>query len=196
MVYTFRATIPESKVFYRVYEIKGDMTLFRFNSFITDNLGFSPDQMVMFEGYDEKGALCSEYGLFDMGDGAMDTVTFDKVLERGETELHFVFDLRNDRFICLKFEGETGYLPMRAYPALVEEKARIPTSSAPALRKNPSYPNCIPRVTANSLRSTMTLTTSMIWMMKTKTTTKCSTTGKERNFTTRAKAKTKTDFLA
>ena len=92
MVYTFRATIPESKVFYRVYEIKGDMTLFRFNSFITDNLGFSPDQMVMFEGYDEKGALCSEYGLFDMGDGAMDTVTFDKVLERGETELHFVFD--------------------------------------------------------------------------------------------------------
>ena len=144
MVYTFRATIPESKVFYRVYEIKGDMTLFRFNSFITDNLGFSPDQMVMFEGYDEKGALCSEYGLFDMGDGAMDTVTFDKVLERGETELHFVFDLRNDRFICLKFEGETGYLPMRAYPALVEEKGQNPDQFRARFEEEPVVPKLHP----------------------------------------------------
>ncbi len=144
MVYTFRATIPESKVFYRVYEIKGDMTLFRFNSFITDNLGFSPDQMVMFEGYDEKGALCSEYGLFDMGDGAMDTVTFDKVLERGETELHFVFDLRNDRYIRLVYEGETGYLPMRAYPALVEEKGQNPDQFRARFEEEPAIPKLHP----------------------------------------------------
>ncbi len=144
MVYTFRATIPESKVFYRVYEIKGDMTLFRFNSFITDNLGFSPDQMVMFEGYDEKGALCGEYGLFDMGDGAMDTVTFDMVLERGETELHFVFDLRNDRYIRLVYEGETGYLPMRAYPALVEEKGQNPDQFRARFEEEPAIPKLHP----------------------------------------------------
>ena len=144
MVYTFRATIPESKVFYRVYEIKGDMTLFRFNSFITDNLGFSPDQMVIFEGYDEKGTLCSEYGLFDMGDGAMDTVTFDKVLARGETELHFVFDLRNDRYIRLVFEGETGYLPMRAYPALVEEKGQNPDQFRVRYEEEPVVPKLHP----------------------------------------------------
>ena len=144
MVYTFKATIPESKVFYRVYEIKGDMTLFRFNSFITDNLGFSPDQMVMFEGYDEKGTLCGEYGLFDMGDGAMDTVTFDKVIERGETELHFVFDLRNDRYIRLVFEGETGYLPMRAYPALVEEKGQNPDQFRARYEEEPAIPKLHP----------------------------------------------------
>ena len=140
MVYTFRATIPESKVFYRVYEIKGDMTLFRFNSFIVDNLGFSPDQMVIFEGYDEKGSLCSEYGLFDMGDGAMDTITFDKVLERGETELHYVFDLRNDRYIKLVYEGETSYLPMRAYPALVEEKGQNPDQFHVRIEEEPVLP--------------------------------------------------------
>ena len=144
MVYQFRATIPESKVFYRVYEIKGEMTLFRFNSYITDNLGFSPDQMVIFEGYDEKGTLCSEYGLFDMGDGAMDTVTFDKVLARGETELHFVFDLRNDRYIRLVFEGETGYLPMRAYPALVEEKGQNPDQFRVRYEEEPVVPKLHP----------------------------------------------------
>ena len=144
MVYQFRATIPESKVFYRVYEIKGDMTLFRFNAFITDNLGFSPDQMVMFEGYDEKGALCSEYGLFDMGDGAMDTITFEKVLERGETELHYVFDLRNDRYIRLVFEGETSYLPMRADPALVEEKGQNPDQFRVRIEEEPVVPKLHP----------------------------------------------------
>ena len=85
MVYQFRATIPESKIFFRVYEIKGDMSLFKFNLFLVDDLGFSPDQMVLFEGYDAAGTLCSEYGLFDLGDGSMDTVTFDKVAARGES---------------------------------------------------------------------------------------------------------------
>ena len=144
MVYQFRATIPESKIFYRVYEIKGEMTLFRFNSFITDNLGFSPDQMVMFEGYDEKGVLCSEYGLFDMGDGAMDTVSFEKVLARGETELHFVFDLRNDRYIRLVYEGEAPYLPMRAYPALVEEKGQNPDQFHARFEEEPAVPKLHP----------------------------------------------------
>ena len=144
MVLQFRATIPESKVFYRVYEIKGDMTLFRFNSFITDNLGFSPDQMVMFEGYDEKGTLCSEYGLFDMGDGAMDTMTFEKVLARGETELHYVFDLRNDRYIKLVYEGETSYLPMRAYPALIEEKGQNPDQFRVRYEEEPVVPKLHP----------------------------------------------------
>jgi len=144
MVYQFRATIPESKVFYRVYEIKGDMTLFRFNSFITDNLGFSPDQMVLFEGYDEKGALCSEYGLLDMGDGSMDTVTFDKVLQRGEVELHYLFDLRNDRYIKLVFEGEVAFLPMRAYPALVEEKGQNPDQFHARFEEAPAAPTLHP----------------------------------------------------
>jgi hypothetical protein len=116
------------------------MTLFRFNSFIVDNLGFSPDQMVMFEGYDEAGKLCGEYGLFDMGDGAMDTVTFEKVLARGETELHYLFDLRNDRYIKLVYEGETTYLPMRAYPALVEEKGQNPDQFHVRIEEEPVVP--------------------------------------------------------
>ncbi|MBQ5935634.1 MAG: hypothetical protein IKQ01_00835 [Bacteroidales bacterium] len=153
MVHQFRATIPESKVFYRVYEIKGEMTLFRFNSFITDNLAFSPDQMVIFEGFDEKGKLCSEYGLFDMGDGAMDTVTFDKVLERGETELHFVFDLRNDRYIKLVYEGQVPYLPMRAYPALVEEKGQNPDQFHVRFEEEPAVPKLHPSRVADNFPS-------------------------------------------
>ncbi len=144
MVYQFRATIPESKIFFRVYEIKGDMSLFKFNSFLVDDLGFSPDQMVLFEGYDEKGALCSEYGLFDLGDGAMDKVTFDQVVERGEAELHYLFDMRNDRFIKLVLEGETQYSPMRSYPHLVAENGQNPDQFRARYEEAPVVPKLHP----------------------------------------------------
>ena len=101
MVYQFRATIPESKIFFRVYEIKGEMSLFKFNNFLVDDLGFSPDQMVMFEGWDAEGALCGEYGLFDLGDGAMDTVTFDSVgIEDGhEVERMWLADMVDGKWV-------------------------------------------------------------------------------------------------
>ena len=144
MVYQFRATIPESKIFFRVYEIKGDMSLFKFNSFLVDDLGFSPDQMVLFEGYDEKGTLTSEYGLFDLGDGAMDKVTFDQVVERGETELHYLFDMRNDRFIKLVLEGEAPYSPMRSYPHLVAENGQNPDQFRARYEEAPAVPKLHP----------------------------------------------------
>ena len=144
MVYQFRATIPESKIFFRVYEIKGEMTLFRFNSFIVDDLGFSPDQMVLYEGYDEAGKLNSEYGLIDLGDGAMDTVTFDDVVQRGETELHYLFDLRNDRYIRLVLEGETSFSPLRVYPCLIDEKGQNPDQFRVRYEEAPPVPKLHP----------------------------------------------------
>ena len=144
MVYQFRATIPESKIFFRVYEIKGDMSLFKLNNFLVDDLGFSPDQMVLFEGYDEAGTLCSEYGLFDLGDGAMDTVTVEKVIARGETELHYLFDMRNDRFIRLVLEGEAGYVPMRAYPFVVAENGQNPDQFRARYEEAPAVPKLHP----------------------------------------------------
>ena len=144
MVYQFRATIPESKIFFRVYEIKGDMSLFKFNLFLVDDLGFSPDQMVLFEGYDDAGTLCSEYGLFDLGDGSMDTVTFDKIAERGEVELHYCFDLRNGRYIKLVLEGEGETSAMRAYPRIVAENGQNPDQFRARYEEAPAVPKLHP----------------------------------------------------
>lgn len=126
MILRYRATIAENKLFVRVYDVREDMNLFKFNQFIVNDLGFDPDQMILFEGYGPQGKLASEYGLFDMGDGAMDRVTFAQTLAREENELHFVFDMRNDRCIRLEYLGEGDFSPMRAYPFLVEEKGSAP----------------------------------------------------------------------
>lgn len=121
-------TIPaESKKFSRTYEVRGEMTLFRFNTFILTDLGFAPDQMVIFEGYDEKGNVSSEYGLFDMGDGSMDTVSFEDIVSRGEMMLHYVFDLHSERFLVISIEGEVPQVAVRSYPAVVAEAGPMPT---------------------------------------------------------------------
>ena len=126
MVLRYKATIPESKVFFRTYAVKSDMNLFSFNNFILADLGFSPDQMVVFEGYDTSEKLCGEYGLFDLGDGSMDRITFEKLRKDEIFELHYIYDMRNDRYVKLVLEGGELTVPERLCPCLMEEKGHGP----------------------------------------------------------------------
>lgn len=130
MICKYKATIPGSKVFFREYEIKGETSLYKIHDFILNDLGFAPDQMVLFRGLDEKDRVVSEYGLFDMGDGTMDTVTLEKTISRGETSLLYVFDLRKDRVIRLTFMEEVEPAFRASYPRLVAEKGRNPEQFA------------------------------------------------------------------
>lgn len=130
MVYRYRALIPESKNFVREYEVKSDTTLYSFNKFIINDLGFSPDQMVLFRGYDVEGNLGGIYGLFDLGAGSMDQVTLEMVVEKGELELEYCFDLRTKRYIRLLFDGEAEEVQRVSYPRTTAEKGRNPDQFA------------------------------------------------------------------
>ena len=148
MILRFRATIPQSKIFYKVYAVKGDMNLFDFNAFILGDLGFAPDQMVIFEGYDEKGVLCGEYGLFDMGDGAMDSVSFNSLVEKGQTEIRYFYDMRNNRYIKLVFEGEESSLTSGIFPMLLDEKGHAPEQFSTTYEDYEAVQNLIPHPSA------------------------------------------------
>lgn len=126
MIYIYKATIPTSKVFMRVYEVKSDMTLFDFNSFINNDLGFSPDQMILFEGYSNQGELTGEYALFDMGDGAIDSVTFEMLHKKGEDTVHYVYNVHSDFCIKLTFIEEAPSSPRISYPRTTLEAGRTP----------------------------------------------------------------------
>ncbi len=126
MVYCYKAVIPESKTFTREYEIMPEMTLFDFNNFILNDLGFSPDQMVVFRGYNAKGQFCAEYGLFDFGNGSMDQVTFAKLIAKKQIELRYVYDMKYERYIRLLFQGETEDSRRFSYPRTTLEKGRTP----------------------------------------------------------------------
>ena len=127
MILQFKITIPESKKFVRIYEVSEEMNLFRFSNYILNDLGFSPDQMVIFEGYDEKGSLAGEYGLFDMGDGSMDSVTFADLIARGQNVLHYVFDTHSGGYLPISIEGEVPASLKTSYPILVFEAGPVLT---------------------------------------------------------------------
>lgn len=126
MVYKYRATLPKYKSFLREYDIKAQTSLYRLHEFLQNDLGFSPDQMVLFRGLDEDGVVLHQYGLFDLGDGSMDNVTLEKTLERGEVSLQYVYNLQLNLHIVLTFVSEAEFLIKESYPRLLVEKGRNP----------------------------------------------------------------------
>ena len=129
-VYRYKASIPGSKVFMREYEIKGGTSLYDLHEYLLNDMGFSPDQMVLFRGLDASDKVRSEYGLFDMGDGSMDEVCIEDLIAKKENGLLYVFDLHKDRCIKLLFDGEAVESPRASYPRLVAEKGRNPDQFA------------------------------------------------------------------
>ncbi|MCF0172582.1 MAG: hypothetical protein HUJ91_02450 [Bacteroidales bacterium] len=126
MIYKYRATIPSSKVFVREYEVNAEMNLFEFNNFLNVDLGFAPDQMVMFTGFDESGKMGGRYALFDLGDGPMEKVTFADLVGKGEVIVEFCYDIRLGSVIVLTFEGEVEPQRRAQYPRMVAEKGKNP----------------------------------------------------------------------
>ena len=126
MVYRYRATLPKYKSFLREYDIKSETSLYKLHDFLQNDLGFSPDQMVLFRGLDEDGVVMHQYGLFDLGDGSMDNVSLEKTLQRGEVSLQYVYNLQQNLHIVLTFVSEEEYLPKESYPRLLVEKGPNP----------------------------------------------------------------------
>ncbi len=129
-VFRYRASIPGSKVFMREYEIKGNTTLYELHEYLLNDMGFSPDQMVVFRALDAAENEKSEYGLFDFGDGSMDNITINDVIAKKEVHILYVFDLNHNRCIKLTFDGEVTESSRVSYPRLTAEKGRNPEQFA------------------------------------------------------------------
>lgn len=126
MIYRLKATIDGNKIFMREYEVKGSSSLYSLHLFLQGDLGFAPDQMVIFRGLSKFDKVMSEYGLFDMGDGTMDRVSLESAFKSGAHALVYVYNTFKDRGIRLELLGTEDALSRRSYPRLVAEKGRNP----------------------------------------------------------------------
>ena len=126
MIYKIKATVPVSKVFMREFAVRSDMNLFRFNRYILGELCFSTDQMVIYKAYDAKGNCTAQYGLFDLGDGSLDKITFADVVGRDQMTIELIYDLRSKRKIDLVIEGEIPEEKRLSYPCIIAEKGHNP----------------------------------------------------------------------
>jgi hypothetical protein len=64
--------------------------------------------------------------VFDMGHGAMDTVTLENLRNKGMEKLLYTFDFFNDRSLYIEFMGEIEAEYKVYYPLVVQSKGNAP----------------------------------------------------------------------
>jgi hypothetical protein len=110
----------------REYHVPSEYSLYDFKRFIVSELDFDDSQQSVFFLLDKNDRKTESYSLFDMGHGAMDTVTLEDLNSRGMTKLLYTFDFFNDRSLHIEFLGEVEALPRMSYPAVVQSKGDAP----------------------------------------------------------------------
>lgn len=110
----------------REIHLNPSMSLYKFHEFISREFGFSPDQMVLFNSVSPKGDVKRTFGLFDMGDGSMDSVTIENIINHNEVGFNYIYNISMNLFIFFALEGEVEPMRRMVYPAIVAEKGSAP----------------------------------------------------------------------
>jgi len=124
MTYKYRVTLSGIKGFFRVYKINSENTLYSFHKQLRADLEFPADQLILFKGLDEAGAVVGRYGLFDLGSGAVDQITMSKSVKAGIVSFVYFYDVTNRKSVNITFEGE---IPDACKsPEIIESKGPLP----------------------------------------------------------------------
>lgn len=126
MVYRFKMTSGRKDGFYREYALYPDNTLYDFHRHIQDDLDFDEAQMAAFYTSDVKWNKHKQHALFDMGDGAMDSIVLENLIDEGITYLVYTFDFYNNRSLFIEFIGEEEQERRKSYPLTVDAKGTPP----------------------------------------------------------------------
>lgn len=126
MALRYRVSLAGLKGFARVYDLKPTTTLYEFHKLLRSELEFPQDQLIQFKALDADGGLVARYGLFDLGAGAVDTVTFKQTVAKGIASFVYFYDVANRKSVIITYEGEVADVPGALYPLLVETKGPVP----------------------------------------------------------------------
>ena len=126
MVYSYRVTLTGIKGFFRVYHLNAENTLYSFHKQMRADMEFPQDQLILFKAFDANGAVVARYGLFDLGNGAVDEVTIAQAVKKGITSFTYFYDVTNKKSVNVTFEGEVPGLASVSAPSLAESKGPNP----------------------------------------------------------------------
>ena len=126
MIYTYRVTLEGIKGFYRVYKLDGANSLYTFHKRLRADLEFTVDQPILFKAFDASGAVVARYGLFDLGNGAVDEITIASVVKKGIKSFAYFYDVTNKKSVNISFEGIVEGASERGCPVLADIKGPNP----------------------------------------------------------------------
>lgn len=126
MVYSFKVTLTGIKGFFRIYHLNGENSLYTFHKQMRADMEFPQDQLILFKAFDASGAVAARYGLFDLGNGAVDDITIDQVVKKGITSFTYFYDVTNKKSVNISYEGILMDVPAVSSPVLAEVKGPNP----------------------------------------------------------------------
>ena len=127
MILKYRVSLPGIKGFARVYEVKGNASLYSFHKQMRADMDFPQDQVVLFKSFDSNGEVAARYSVFqDFGFGTIDGVTAEQCHKRGEDRFIYFYDTTNVKSVIVTFDGEGEARRNVLYPLLVEQKGPNP----------------------------------------------------------------------
>ena len=126
MTYSFRVTLTGIKGFFRVYHLNEDNTLYSFHKQMRSDMEFPQDQLILFKAFDAAGDVVARYGLFDLGNGAVDEITVAMIAKKGIKSFVYFYDVTNKKSVNIEFEGEVEDARPVSSPALFESKGPNP----------------------------------------------------------------------
>ena len=127
MILKYRVSLPNIKGFARIYEVKDTGSLYGLHKQMRADMDFPQDQLVLFKAFDAVGEVSARYGIFDLGSGTIDEVTFADCRKKGENKFIYFYDTTNVKSVIVTFEGEGEQNRKNAlYPLLVETKGPNP----------------------------------------------------------------------
>ena len=107
MILKYRVSLPGIKGFARVYEVKGNASLYSFHKQMRADMDFPQDQVVLFKAFGPDGEVAARYSVFtDFGFGTIDSVTAEQCHKRGEDKFIYFYDTTNVKSVIVTFEGE------------------------------------------------------------------------------------------
>lgn len=127
MIYSFRVTLPGIKGFFRVYHLRSDNSLYSFHKQMRADMEFPQDQLILFKAFAGDGStVIARFGLFDLGNGAVDDISIEQVVEKNIASFQYFYDVTNKKSVIITFEGEVEEDKPHNHPYLAEIKGPNP----------------------------------------------------------------------
>lgn len=89
-------------------------------------MDFPQDQLVLFKAFDKDGNVSARYGIFDLGNGTIDSISMEECHAKGEDRFTYFYDTTNVKSVEISFDGIAPERRNVIYPLLVESKGPNP----------------------------------------------------------------------
>ena len=126
MAVCLKITLPKIKGFLRLYRAAGSATLYTVHTRLRADLEFPQDQLILFKALDAKELVVARWGLFDIGDGAVENISLKAALDKGVTHFVYFYDVSNRKSVLIDIYEDDSPAPKADKLVLAETKGPVP----------------------------------------------------------------------